>query len=67
MSNRDPPAAIISMAQHARPNPIGQSEFFRAQASTVSRFVVMMLSANRWSITPMSATSLRGQQPTYFW
>jgi hypothetical protein len=47
MSNREPPAAIISMAQHARPNPIGHNEFFRAHASTVSRFVVMMLSPNR--------------------
>ena len=47
MSKREPPAAIISMAQHASPNVIGQSEFLRAHASTESRFVVMMLSANR--------------------
>jgi hypothetical protein len=27
--------AIISMAQHARPNVAGQSEFFRAQLTTL--------------------------------
>ncbi len=46
MSNRGPPAAIISMAQHARPNPIGQSDDCRAQLSTASTLVVMMLSLN---------------------
>jgi hypothetical protein len=47
MSNREAEAAIISIAQHARPNPIGQSEFWRAQLRTLSRFVVMKLSSNR--------------------
>ena len=46
MSNRDADAAIISMAQHARPNPIGHSEFWRAQFSTLSTLVVMKLSSN---------------------
>jgi hypothetical protein len=31
MSYRDPPIDIISIAQHASPNVIGQIEFFRTQ------------------------------------
>ena len=47
MSKRDADAAIISMAQHARPNPIGQIDDSRAQLSTRSMLVVMKLSSNR--------------------
>ena len=47
MSNREADAAIISMAQHARPNPIGQMDDSRAQFSTRSMLVVMKLSSNR--------------------
>jgi hypothetical protein len=47
MSYRDADAAIISMAQHARPNPIGQIEDSRAQDSTRSMLVVMKLSSKR--------------------
>ena len=39
--------AIISIAQHASPKPIGQIEVWRAQLRILSRFVVMMLSSNR--------------------
>jgi hypothetical protein len=35
---------IISIAQQASPNVIGQSEFLRAQFSAESKVVVMMLS-----------------------
>src|SRR5438477_275249 len=53
MSYREADAAIISIAQHARPNPIGQIDDSRAQFSTRSMLVVMKLSSNRWSIRPM--------------
>src|SRR4029077_19136455 len=53
ISKRDAEAAIISMAQHARPNPIGQIDDSRAQFSTRSMLVVMKLSSNRWSIRPI--------------
>src|SRR5215212_4074174 len=53
MSYRDADAAIISMAQHARPNPIGQIDDSRAQFRTRSMLVVMKLSSKRWSIRPM--------------
>src|SRR4029077_14192685 len=53
MSYREAEAAIISMAQHANPKPIGQIEDSRAQLSTRSMLVVMKLSSNRWSIRPM--------------
>jgi hypothetical protein len=36
MSYRDPPIDIISIAQHARPNVIGQMEFFRTQLIAAS-------------------------------
>jgi hypothetical protein len=36
ISNRDAPVAIISMAQQARPNVIGQSADLRAQLKTKS-------------------------------
>src|SRR6187401_799966 len=53
MSYRDADAAIISMAQHARPNPIGQIDDSRAQFRTRSMLVVMKLSSKRWSISPI--------------
>ncbi len=36
MSKRDAPMAIISMAQHASPNVIGQMEFLRTQFTAES-------------------------------
>src|SRR5204863_9175116 len=42
MSKRDAPVAIISIAQQARPNVIGQSADFRDQLQTKSTVVVMM-------------------------
>src|SRR5437660_8468633 len=53
ISKREADAAIISIAQHARPNPIGQIDDSRAQLSTRSMLVVMKLSSNRWSMRPM--------------
>ena len=41
------------MAQQANPKPIGQIDDSRAQLSTRSMFVVMKLSSNRWSMSPM--------------
>src|SRR5215831_15747961 len=41
MSNRDAPVAIISIAQHARPNVMGHNADFRAQLKTRSTVVVM--------------------------
>src|SRR6185437_692659 len=41
-SKRDAPVAIISIAQQASPNVIGQSADFRAQLKTKSTVVVMM-------------------------
>src|SRR6266545_7301726 len=52
MSYRDADAAIISIAQHARPNPIGQIDDSRAQFNMRSMLVVMKLSSNRWSMSP---------------
>src|SRR5436190_5783116 len=59
MSYRDAEAAIISIAQHASPNPIGQMDDSRAQLSTRSMLVVMKLSSNRWSMSPKLRTPLR--------
>src|SRR3954462_13909048 len=53
MSKREADAAIISIAQHARPKPIGQIDDSRAQLSTRSMLVVMKLSSNVWSIRPI--------------
>src|SRR5438067_6093086 len=53
MSKRDAEAAIISMAQHARPNPIGQIDDSRAQLRIRSMLVVMKLSSKRWSMRPI--------------
>src|SRR6202163_2886234 len=53
MSKRDADAAIISMAQQARPNPMGQMDDSRAQFRIRSMLVVMKLSSNLWSMRPM--------------
>src|SRR5512138_1185517 len=58
MSKRDADAAIISMAQQARPKPIGQIDDSRAQFSRRSMLVVMKLSSNRWSIRPIQPSVL---------
>src|SRR5215468_6868855 len=50
ISNREAPVAIISIAQQARPNVIGQSADLRAQLNTKSTVVVMMFFSNRSSI-----------------
>src|SRR5208283_4512571 len=39
MSKRDALIDIISMAQHARPNDMGQMEFLRAQFTAMSKVV----------------------------
>src|SRR5579859_3026608 len=44
---------IISMAQHARPNPSGQMELLRAQFTALSSCVKMMPSS--WSRLPKSS------------
>src|SRR3954469_10013143 len=50
ISKRDAPVAIISIAQHARPNVMGQRADFRAQLNRESTVVVMMFFSNRSSI-----------------
>ena len=50
MSKRLAPAAIISMAQQARPNVIGQMLDCRAQLIACSTVVVMTFSSKRPSI-----------------
>src|SRR3954469_761550 len=54
-SKRDAPTAIISIAQHASPNVIGHSEFFRAQLIAKSRLVTIRPSSKRFSIQDMSS------------
>src|SRR6266542_2749915 len=67
MSKRDAEAAIISIAQHARPKPSGHNDDSRAQVSTLSTLVVMKLSSNLCSMRPMSVASVqfpaRSRQP----
>src|SRR5436189_1710330 len=65
MSYRDAEAAIISMAQQARPNPMGQIDDSRAQLSTRSMLVVMKLSSNLCSMSPMSLFMPSNDQPKY--
>ena len=50
MSKRLAPAAIISIAQQARPNVIGQMLDWRAQLIACSTVVVMTFSSKRPSI-----------------
>src|SRR5206468_12187468 len=50
MSKRDAPVAIISIAQQANPNVIGQRADLRAQLNTKSTVVVMIFFSNRSSI-----------------
>src|SRR6476619_1649647 len=54
--------AIISIAQQARPNCMGQIEERRAQLITESTVVVTTFSSNRLSIKPMRALP-RGSGP----
>src|SRR5579872_7486189 len=62
MSYRDPIMDIISMAQQARPNDIGQIEFFRPQLMALSSVVVIMLSeASTTSSLSMRANSSLGR------
>src|SRR5580765_5243379 len=53
--------AIISIAQQARPNCMGQIDDRRAQLMTESTVVVRTFSSNRLSIRPMR--SFRGSRP----
>ena len=55
MSYRDPIMDIISIAQQASPNDIGQIEFLRAQLMALSRVVVTMLPEG----SPASSSSMR--------
>src|ERR1051325_1892626 len=50
MSKREAPVAIISMAQHARPNVIGHNADLRAQLIRKSAVVVIMFFSKRSSI-----------------
>src|SRR5512140_696135 len=52
MSWRLSTTAIISMAQQARPNDIGQMELLRAQLMTSSTVVVKTFSGREFSIKP---------------
>src|SRR4026209_358790 len=45
-SYRDETVAIISIAQHARPNVIGHKADFRDQFTTASRLVVRIFASN---------------------
>src|SRR5215831_6434570 len=55
MSNRDALIDIISMAQQARPNAIGQMEFLRPQLMTLSRVVVNTPDCSKaWSMLSLS-------------
>src|SRR5690606_14683157 len=56
-SNRDAPAAIISMAQHARPNVTGHSEALRRYPARSS--IVVSRNPDGASSTPMSPPSCR--------
>src|SRR5438046_5320067 len=49
-SKRGVLTAIISMAQQARPNVMGHSEFFRPQFMAKSRLVTIRPSSKRFSI-----------------
>src|SRR3990172_5960044 len=55
MSNRDAPVAIISMAQQARPNVIGQGLDLRAQLKSQSSEVVTTLGSILPSRKPTKA------------
>src|SRR6202167_6871114 len=61
ISNRDPIIDIISMAQQARPNDIGQMEFLRPQLIALPMVVVMMpsgtLAASSLSMRAKSSLS----------
>src|SRR5579864_238242 len=60
MSKREADIDIISMAQQASPNDIGQMEFFRAQLIALPREVVRMSWESRPSSKP--ALSMRAKR-----
>src|ERR1700724_3502136 len=60
ISNREGDIDIISMAQQATPNDIGQMEFFRAQLMALPSEVVRMPSESRPSSKP--ALSMRAKR-----
>src|SRR3989442_14278857 len=55
-SYRDAPVAIISMAQHARPKVMGQSDPERAQLKSLSRDAMTTLPSKFPSKTPMASS-----------
>src|ERR1700736_6295223 len=59
ISNRAQAAAIISIAQQARPIGIGQSEFFRIQLMQASRREKMTLPCNLESYPAGSIVTMR--------
>src|SRR5213083_2276055 len=58
MSYRDDTVPIISIAQHASPNVIGQSDPLRHQLMAASRVVVTMLASSDRSISPINSYSV---------
>ena len=60
MSNRLAPVAISSMAQHASPIGMGQSEFLRPQFAPASRFLrnQLIAASRRVTITSPSTFEL---------
>src|SRR4051812_25451274 len=64
MSNRGPPTAIISIAQHASPNCAGHSEFLRAMLSILATVVSRMPSGS-FSSSPMSSVPLESAAPPH--
>ena len=63
----DAPTAIISIAQHASPNVIGHSEFFRAQLIAKSRLVTIRPSSKRFSIQDMGHRLSRASGTARLW
>src|SRR3954465_1920046 len=66
-SKRDAPTAIISIAQHASPNVIGQIEFLRAQLIAKSRLVTMRPSSKRFSIQDITRLFHREGESSSYW
>src|SRR5262249_4320643 len=58
MSNRDAAVAINSIAQHASPIGIGQSEFLRTQLSAASRRVKITLPSILESYAPARVSAI---------
>jgi hypothetical protein len=62
MSYREDAAAIISMAQQARPKVIGHNEPFRAQLATFSRERVMMPKSPSFAGGPICTNPIKHQE-----